>query len=680
MTVPRSRPAIGGTVARSGRQEVTRSALQRGVVREPLAGASTAVSSNAVGSNAGALSVIVKHLATDPEFVGIGYAKAGKLAEAFGGDLPKILADGDLTPFVPIVGQDIAETLVAAWRRNLPKGDVVVWLAELGFDPHLAGKVIDLWGVTATEQLSVDPYAMMALARFPTVDAAAAKLGIGPDDPRRQVAAVEGVLYGHLDKSHTWMSADDLLSGTKALLGAGADGAIELAAEHGAAARSGSGFQPAGAAMMEAYVAERISAMADIPRMDDLIAREVSAGEVDQFLDRWTRDNGVALDADQREAVQLGVRSRFSLVLGGAGVGKTTVLNAVAAACEEFGRVTHMGALAGRAAVRISQSTGRPAMTIATFLKGCEARQIALGPESLVVIDESSMLDLPTLYRLLRLMPDGARLMLVGDPGQLPPIGFGLTFHVLAEAPSVPKVELRRIYRQTGDNGIPVVSRAIRAGSMPSFDEFAGPGQGVSFVPAPKNKMADVITDIAADLGGVGEDLRILSAVKAGDAGVQGLNGRLHGFVARGRQVVSGYAVGEPVMFLKNDYRKDLRNGSLGTVVSLEAGVECDFDGRRHAFAGHDLVDLQLAYAMTVHKSQGSQFRRVIVPIQRSRILDRTLVYTAITRATEQVVLVGDPAVLQEAIMAPPVASTRQTGFGNHLHRGELRHAATPCG
>lgn len=667
MTVPRSRPAIGGTAARSGRQEVTRSALQRGVVREPLAGESTAVSSNAVGSNAGALSVIVKHLATDPEFVGIGYAKAGKLAEAFGGDLPKILADGDPAPFAPIVGQDAAETLVAAWRRNLAKGDVVVWLAELGFDPHLAGKVIDLWGDAATEQLRTDPYAMMALATFPTVDAAAAKLGIGPDDPRRQVAAVEGVLYGHLDKSHTWMSADDLLAGATALLGADADGAIELAADIGAAVRSGTGYQPAGAAMMEAYVSEGIATMANAPEMDDLIAREVSAEEIDRFLDSWTRTNGVALDFDQRQAVHLGVRCRFSLVLGGAGVGKTTVLNAVAAACEEFGRVTHMAALAGRAAVRISQSTGRPAMTIAAFLKGCEARQIALGPESLVVIDESSMLDLPTLYRLLRVLPDGAKLMLVGDPGQLPPIGFGLTFHVLAETPSVPKVELRRVYRQTGDNGIPLVSRAIRAGATPSLDEFAGTGQGVSFVPAPKNRMADVITDIAADLGGIGDDLRVLSAVKAGDAGVQGLNGRLHGFVARGRRVVSGYAVGEPVMFLKNDYRKDLRNGSLGTVVSLEGGVECDFDGRRHVFFGHELTDLQLAYAMTVHKSQGSQFRQVIVPIQRSRILDRTLIYTAITRATEQVVLVGDLAVLQEAIMAPPVASRRQTGLAGRL-------------
>ncbi|WP_127752629.1 AAA family ATPase [Devosia sp. 1566] len=616
------------------------------------------------------MSVIVKHLATDPEFIGIGYAKAGKLAEKFGSELPKMLADGDPGPFAPIVGQEAADTLVAAWRRNLAKGDVVVWLAELGFDPHLAGKVVDLWGDTATERLHADPYAMMALAAFPTVDAAAAKLGIDPNDPRRQVAAVEGVLYLRLDKAHTWMSADDLAAGTKAILGVeehDALRAIDLAAELGAAVKSGSGYQPAGAAMMEAYVADRIAAMAAPPEMDDLIAREVSAEEVDQFLDGWTRARGLVLDEDQRDAVHLGVRSRFSLVLGGAGVGKTTVLNAVAAACETFGRVTHMAALAGRAAVRISQSTGRPAMTIAAFLKGCEARQIALGPESLVVVDESSMLDLPTLYRLLRALPEGARLMLVGDPGQLPPIGFGLTFHVLAETPEMTKVELRRIYRQTSDNGIPAVSRVIRAGSMPEFDQFRGPGQGVSFVQAPKSQMADIITDIAADLGGIGDDLRILSAVKAGDAGVHGLNGRLHDFVARGRRVVSGYAVGEPIMFLKNDYRRDLRNGSLGTVVSLGDGVECDIDGRRHVFSGRDLADLQLAYAMTVHKSQGSQFRRVIVPIQRSRVLDRTLVYTAVTRATEQVMLVGDLPVLQEAIMAPPMASRRETGLSGRL-------------
>lgn len=609
---------------------------------------------------------IVRHLATSPDFIGIGYAKAGKLGEAFGDGLARVLADGDIAVLGPIIGADVAASLAVAWRENLARGDTVVWLGEHGFDPRLAGKVVDFWREDAPQRLKDNPYLLLAFTSFAKVDAAATRLGIASDDPRRLVAGVESALYAALDGKDTWMSQPDLLQGVRRLLGcaeAAAQDAIELALVDGAIVPCGDGWQAAGPAMMETFVAARLEQMVTPPAMDDLIAREVGADEVTAALKEWCRREDLVLDDEQRQAVDIGVRQRFGLMTGGAGVGKTTVLKALVALCEQFGRSVHMAALAGRAAVRMSQATGRPASTIAAFLK---AGKTPLGPESLVVIDESSMLDLPTFYRILRLLPDGCRLLLVGDPGQLPPIGFGLTFHVLADAGMFPMVELKKVYRQTGASGIPAVSCSIRNGSVPDLERYAQQRAGVSLVACTADELADRIEDVAADLGGIGDDLRILSAVKAGPAGILALNQRFHRIMAAGRKTLMGYAVGEPVMFLKNDYQRGLRNGSLGTVTGLEEVLVCDFDGQEHRFGQQDLSDLMLAYAMTVHKSQGSQFKRVIVPVQRSRILDRTLIYTAITRATDQVVLVGNVDVLAKAVQDLPSASRRRTG----LYRG----------
>ncbi|MBJ3784191.1 AAA family ATPase [Devosia sediminis] len=621
-----------------------------------------------------ATDVIVRHLATNPSFAGIGFAKAAKLGEAFGSDLARVLADGDVQQFVPIVGREVAEGLIVAWREHLARGDTVVWLGEHGLDPRFAGKIVDFWGEEAPQRLNENPYILLAFTGFAKVDAAARSLGIAASDPRRLIAGAEAALYAGLDDRHTWMSNDDLVAGIRRLLACDAQAAanaIALAIEDNAIEACGEGWQAAGPAMMEQFVARRLEQMVKPPMMEDLIAREVGADEVTAALEDWCRREDLVLDDEQRQAVEIGVRERFGIMTGGAGVGKTTVLKALVALCEQFGRSVHMAALAGRAAVRMSQATGRPASTIAAFLKAVAAHKIALGPESLVVFDESSMLDLPTFYKILRVLPDGCRLMLVGDPGQLPPIGFGLTFHVLAEAGIFPMVELQKVYRQTGVSGIPAVSRSIRNGIVPDLGRFEGKTAGVSFVPCGAEAMADAIVDVAAELGNIGDEVRMLSAVKAGPAGILALNQRFHRIMAAGRGVWMGYAVGEPVMFLKNDYQRGLRNGSLGKVLAHDEGLVCDFDGQEHRFSQQDLSDLMLAYAMTVHKSQGSQFKRVIVPVQRSRILDRTLIYTAVTRATDQVVLIGDTKGLRMAITDPPSASRRKTGMLAQFSRFE---------
>lgn len=626
-----------------------------------------------VGRHAESGETIVRHLAEDPAFEGIGVATASRLWKTFGTELYALLGNGDIARLSEVLSEDRAERLVLAWREKLAEGDVVVWLDEHGFERRLAKKIIRLWGAEAAAKLRDQPYAMMALADWPVVDAAGRRMGIAADDPRRLVAAVEAVLYARLDQHHTWIADRDLSAAVGRLLKcrpAQAEEAVAAAVAQRAAIPIAGGYQAAGAHMMERYVADRIKEMLAEPAMGDLIAREVSDAELGAWLDR--QDMGVALDDEQREAVRIAVQQRFGIVRGGAGVGKTTVLKAVARACAAFGRTTHMMALAGRAAVRISEATGSYASTIAAFLKGVEARQIPLGPESLVIVDEASMLDLPTMYRILRSLPDGCRLLLVGDPGQLPPIQFGLLLHVLVERKEIPSIELTSVYRQTEATGIPAVAGAIRYGRLPDLpgavDATSG---GVAMVPTGE-VTADQIVDVVADLGGFAEDLRIVCAVKAGPAGTERINERFHDIFAVGkrRHPTRRLAEGEPVMFLKNDYQLGLRNGSLGTITGIDddGKVIADFDGTEVELSGYGLDDLALAYAITVHKAQGSSFRKVVIPIQKTRLLDRSLVYTAITRATDLAAMVGAGETLRQALERDAHAERRETALGRLLN------------
>jgi exodeoxyribonuclease V alpha subunit len=318
----------------------------------------------------------------------------------------------------------------------------------------------------------------------------------------------------------------------------------------------------------------------------------------------------------------------------------------------------------------LREATGRPATTIAAFLRGVEDGTIAPTAGSLLVIDEASMLDLPTIYRIMRRTPEGCRILLVGDPGQLPPIGFGLVMHALVERPEIPRVELVRVHRQTENTGIPVVARAVRAGEVPRWlGDVREGSHGVALLDTDQVTSDDVV-DVVERLGGFAGDLRILCPVKAGPVGTEALNRRFHDIVAVGRRrhPTRHMAEGEPVMFLRNDYRRDLRNGSLGEVAGINGEVVVvDFDGVRHELSGRALDDPTLAYAITVHKAQGSSFRRVVFPFTRSRLLDRSLVYTAITRAVDLAVLVGGTATLRTALENDSHAARRETCLAHLL-------------
>lgn len=669
------------------------------------------------------------------DFPGIGVVRAQRLWEAHGPRVFDLLDRGDAVAaeaLADTVGAELAGVLLAGWRAVDDAAKACRWLSQYGFPPDLAAKVTAIYAAVPVPaahtadaarrgrvvwHLEDDPYRMLAFASWRRTDAAARQLGVAADDPRRLAGAVEAACARRLTAGHTWVPATVLACEAAALLDTpaldvpslGAPSVIGGRAVAAAVARRivvahavdhEEGYQLPGVAVMERAVGERVTAMRQHRDRPAQIRLEVPLDRagVDAALAVFEREERYPLNPEQRDAVWMALSEPASLLLGGPGVGKTTVLKALHAVARVTGRVVHQAALSGRAARRMVEATGQPACTIAALLHRIDAGELVLTDEPLLVLDEASMCDLAIVYRLLRRLPSGVRLLLVGDPGQLPPIGFGLVLHVLAAGGEVPRTTLTRVMRQTSASGIPAVCAAIREGRVPALaaPDWAAT-EGVSLLATPSGDVADAVIDVLARLGGVqggvqggvegGMDrgvgaAQIIGSVRRGRGGTEELNARLQRLRAPGRPRLNGrFLAGDPVIATRNDYTLGVMNGELATAVANDeaGGLRCRFDDRELAIPDDYLQrDLELAYAITCHKAQGSQFPTVIVPVTPSRLLDRTLLLTAVSRAQHRVILVGEPSLLAQAITAPPQVSQRLVGLGRGGARvDEATQAAT---
>lgn len=613
-----------------------------------------------------------RFLAQNRAFQGVGDARARKLWEAFGEALYGLLDAGNAERLAEVLGPDLAASLVDAWKESQAEAKVIRWLEDHCFPVAMATKVMRLWGVDAPEKIGENPYRMLAVAGWTRVDSAALDAGASPDCPERRIAAVEATCYRAMEGKHTALPKPELLEGVQRLLRCPpekAQEALVLAEGDRAVVQVAEGlWQPFGPWVMETFVQaqirERVAAEGE--PSNALFWSRPGDDRIRELTDAFEVQEGFHLTEEQRHAVWLAMTQRLGLILGGAGTGKTSVLKAVRFAQEATGGNVHAVALAGRAAQRLREVAGGHARTLAGFLGALERQELDLGGGDLVVLDEASMVDLPLAYTLLRRLPAPCRMLFVGDPYQLPPIGMGLLFSALAEDADVPKVELTRIHRQAAETGIPTFARRIREGIVPDLPSFAGTGVGISFLSCRPEDALAVVIETLGILGGIGET-QVLSAVKRGPSGIAGINSAMHALRSTGKAAWSGLATDDPVLHLENDYEGMVFNGTLGRVEEATPdGVRVLWDGHdRPVTYGQDRREaLDLAYAISVHKAQGSQFRRVIVPVFPNRLLDRTLIYTALTRATEQVVLVGDRAALEAAVAAPPAPHRRRTGMG----------------
>jgi len=663
---------------------------------------------------------VVRYLADNPNFPGVGYKTALKLRNALGLDgLYEALAKKSHAVLAAAVGPQLAAVIVSAIDLL---NEEIITLRELereGVDGATAGLAFSIWGVSAPKYLAAQPYGLRLLLRWSSVDERALRMGVLPDDDRRLFALVEEAFARLLKRGHTGATQAQVCSTFQQLAKVGTPiqtvTTIQRAIDSARCVKHPSGLlQSRGVSWMEREVERVLIEHIEAPQ-SSAAPRIASAAIADTEADL-----GRTMTARQREAVQMVLDHRVCALAGGAGTGKTTALHAIsrarlAATCADGDGTAAddqivQAAVAGRAARRIAQATGLPAVTIARLIRDLETNRRDLAG-SLLVIDESSMLDLPMAYQLLTRLPPDCDLLFVGDPAQLPPIGPGQVFSSVLAGNRIPRVELDLPQRQRSGSVIPAVALAIREGrlpDLPTFDPSSPDREGVYILPTPRAHDAiakATLEGFAAMAGPVPErgkfqslidgDVQVLCATKNGMAGAKALNREIEDrYMSRQVRAAGwGLSVGSKVLWLKNDYDKaplrtadgtikvdarsgrpealGLMNGCLGVVRRHSDGRDSDTgapgswiefeDGAKDWIYERDLQNLTHGWAVTVHKAQGSAFQRVFVPIASSRLVDRALIYTAVTRAVRTCVLVGDPAFISAAVKAPSRAQLRQT-------------------
>lgn len=634
---------------------------------------------------------------------GVGEVKATRLWDALGERLYDALDHADHEAIELIIPtEDVRERMFERWVED---GDAKTlrFVQDKRIPLDLARKAIRFHKKNTISAVTSDPYRLLSFAgAWESVDKIAREyFDVHLDDPRRLSAALEEALYRVSEKGHTCSSLNDLQATVAQLMKPHSSPNSALAKALLAGASVGQFvfkefadlgvmlFAP-GSWLMERRCAQFVRNLILTPSLQP----QLFPVDVDEVIERFEEGERAhlglstfGLNQAQRDAVATSFSKRFSIITGGAGVGKTTVLKALYKALDTTGRPRFQMALSGRATARMIEATGEEARTIAGFLKKVADKE--MGPAPIIVIDEASMLDLVTFYRLIQKLPPECQVILVGDPYQLPPIGAGLILHVLCGMAGVPTTELIEVKRQAKDSAIPLASRKIRDGQCPAFssDEC----DDVVFLPCSDDQIIPTVIRLYEQDP---ENTQILSATRSCRfAGVDALNRTFHvRYADQRRQLLAenfetgeveatGLCVGDLVMYTANDWVRNLQNGSLGQLDevfdaprSVDLGDEgkprictalgmVTFEGVRHYVLDTDVDSLELAYSITVHKAQGSQFKRVIIPVRKSRVLDRTFVYTAATRAQVQVILVGNIEAVRDAIRLPPKAFSRQVGL-----------------
>lgn len=626
----------------------------------------------------------------------IGATRAQRLIDAYGHDLASVLTDvgrmGEVATViepdkpalaVKIAAQVYAAMAVEAGANTLKVAEVefLTFLEKLGVrESRVAGQ---LWrfmaGPDAVGRLRRNPYVPACLLDWKLADRVGRRLLRAADvsmdltnHPARLMGALNSVWRELLSEGDTAATEDRIAGLLEARL-VDADESLRLAEESGSLRRLGTLLRVPGAAWLEDQVAAALWSIEQ--RKPTLL---VPTGDVLESLvyDAETA-TGLRLTDEQHAAVIKLLAMPVAALQGGAGVGKTTVMKVLATSWEYLGGDVVMGALAGKAALTLSRgasTVNRPrlAYTIARLIGMLErqrdqglnptairpASDVTFTASTLLVIDEAGMMDTPSLHRLLELLPVGARILFAGDEGQLPPVGIGKVFHdVVAEGSRVAR--LTKVLRQADDSAIPTVSATVRHGHVPELARWGGEAKGVFLV-----QRAD-LDAVQRRLRAEGE-LMVVAAKRATVTEVnevESLASRHPTTPIRRLGPLATVAVGDPVVMTANRYQDGLFNGLLGLVRSIDGpAVTILWDGEQDArpLPNQAEGDVELAYAITCHKAQGSSAHAVVVVVENSPLVTREWLYTAITRGRELVLLACDDNALNTAVT---LRTVRTTGF-----------------
>jgi exodeoxyribonuclease V alpha subunit len=635
---------------------------------------------------------------------GIGKEFAKRLVAAFGDQVFDVIDHHpERLKTVEGIGPKRLQSILDGWAEQKAIRDIMVFLQSNGVGTSRSVRIYKVYGADAVPLISEDPYRLAREIRgigFRTADEIAARLGIPRDSILRARAGVTFTLSQAVDRGHCGLARHELLRQAEEILEIGnqiLETALELEIEEQVL-------------IEDQCLGERTVFLEKLWRAERAIAEhllDLGRGEASWAgLDAdvaipWAENKlDVQLADSQRLAVKAALRSKVLVITGGPGVGKTTLVNAILTILTAKGVSVDLCAPTGRAAKRLAESTGRPARTIHRLLefdprlRAFKRNQDSPLEVDLLVADEVSMVDVPLMAALLEALPKESGLLLVGDVDQLPSVGPGQVLRDVIDSDAVPVARLTEIFRQAESSQIVVNAHRVNRGQMPNLDP---PTDGLSdfyFVEANSpeelhRKLVEMVARRIPQRFGLDPktEVQVLVPMNRGPLGARALNLVLQQALnpprygeATVERFGSVYRVGDKVMQTENDYDRDVFNGDLGEVVEIERDAQevvLRFGDRRVTYSFGELDQVMLAYATTIHKSQGSEYPAVVIPLamQHYMMLRPNLVYTGITRGKRLVILVGERRALRKAVKADD-ADFRRTKLREWLSKGNAGRQA----
>ncbi len=623
---------------------------------------------------------------------GIGPVMANRIVKRFGEETLEVIEeDVERLKEVEGIGEKRISMIKKAWDEQKEIRDIMIFLQQHGISPSYAPKIYKKYKERSIEVLKENPYRLamdIFGIGFITADRIAEKLGFPKDSELRAMSGIIYVLQQVADEGHVYYPYEELMERCKKILDVSEEvieNALNKLEFEGRIVREEDAVYLSQFYVCETGIARRLIRLMEMPKS----IRKINAEKAIEWVQKKP---GIQLAERQKEAIRQVAENKVLIITGGPGTGKTTVINAIIKIFSQIGAKILLAAPTGRASKRITETSGYEAKTIHRLLeyspdKG-EFKRNEKSPLScdMLIIDEASMIDVVLMYHLIKAVPLNATLILVGDVNQLPSVGPGNVLKDIISSNMFPVVELNEIFRQARESLIIVNAHRINAGNFPIFKsekkhsdfyfiEEEDPEKGLSII-------VDLVKDRIPKRFGFDpyNDIQVISPMNKGIIGAENLNEKLQDVLNPSSfGIVRGtrrFRIGDKVMQIRNNYEKGVFNGEIGRIVKIDQEnqeILVSFDIGVVPYDYSELDELSLAYAISVHKAQGSEYPAVIIPIfiQHYVLLQRNLIYTAITRGKKLVVIVGTKKAFIIGIKNNKIQK-RYTKLDERLSKAEL--------
>ena len=630
---------------------------------------------------------------------GIGPVMAGRLVQKFGVETLEVIeSKPDRLQEVEGIGRKRVQMIKDAWNAQKEIREVMVFLQGHGVSSTYATKIYKQYGQEAITVVKENPYRLaqdIFGIGFLTADKIAKSLGVPPDSLMRSEAGILYVLYQLTDEGHVYYPYEELIDKCKEILGVEREIIVRAFAKLGEEKRivwedlndSGAELKPNNKAVyLVGYHAAEVGIARKIRTL--LISNSaIRPMDADKAVEWVQRRLEIQLAEKQIEGVKTAIQKKVMVLTGGPGTGKTTIIKAVLEILRQITPKIVMGAPTGRAAKRMTETTGWESKTIHRLLEWSPQKMgFSRDNENpldidVVIIDEASMIDTLLMYHLLKAIPPSAVLLLVGDVDQLPSVGPGNVLKDIINSGTVPVVKLTEIFRQAMGSLIITNAHRVNRGEFPKIDS-AGTSQDFYFIErkepeAMLEAILELVTKKIPSRFGMHpiNDIQVLTPMHKGLLGTGNLNTVFQQALNPSQEVLTrggrSYKPGDKVMQIKNDYEREVFNGDIGRITRIDfedQAVEVSFDDRLVRYDYADLDELVLAYAVSIHKSQGSEYPAVVMPFHTSHyiMLQRNLLYTGLTRAKKLAIIVGTKKALAIGVKNDKTQK-RFTGLENKL-------------